>query len=109
MLTIGHRKAVDQARSAEAQRRRDTPYEVREQRATYDGTIEEAHRNLEGQRGRKGLEALTDTQRGALELAYSGGYTHKEVAVLLDIPFGTAKTRTRDGQIRLRDNLGLER
>jgi RNA polymerase sigma-70 factor, ECF subfamily len=109
MLTIGHRKAVDRVRSAEAQSRRDTAYEVREQQAPYDVTVEDAHRNLDAQRVRKGLDTLTDTQRGALELAYFGGYTHKEVAVLLDIPVGTAKTRIRDGLIRLRDTLGLER
>ena len=72
-------------------------------------TAEDAHRNLDAQRVRKGLDTLTETQRGALELAYFGGYTHREVAVMLDIPVGTAKTRIRDGLIRLRDTLGLER
>jgi RNA polymerase sigma-70 factor (ECF subfamily) len=109
MLTIAHRKAVDRVRSAEAQSRRDTSYEAREQDTPYDMTAEDAHRNLDAQRVRKGLDTLTETQRGALELAYFGGYTHREVAALLDIPIGTAKTRIRDGLIRLRDTLGLER
>jgi RNA polymerase sigma-70 factor (ECF subfamily) len=108
LMTIGHRKAVDRVRAAEATRRRDTAYEARDQVAPFDQTVEDAHRNLDAQRVRRALETLTKSQRGALELAYFGGYTHREVAAMLDLPLGTAKTRIRDGLIRLRDTLGLE-
>src|SRR5450631_463216 len=108
LMTIGHRKAVDRVRSAEATRRRDTAYEARDHAAPFDQTGEEAHRNLDAQRVHRALGTLTETQRGALELAYFGGYTHREVAAMLDLPLGTAKTRIRDALIRLRDTLGLE-
>lgn len=48
------------------------------------------------------LKELTETQREALVLAYFGGRTYREVAEELQIPEGTAKTRLRDGLMRLR-------
>jgi len=108
LMTIGHRKAVDRVRSAEATRRRDTAYQVLDQDAPFDQTVEDAHRNLDAQRVHRALGTLTEAQRGAVELAYFGGYTHREVAAMLELPLGTAKTRIRDGLIRLRDTLGLQ-
>jgi RNA polymerase sigma-70 factor (ECF subfamily) len=108
LMTIAHRRAVDRVRSAEASSRRDTSYHQQNQGIDHDSTAEAATQNMEGRRVRQALGSLTETQRGALELAYFGGYTHNEVATMLGIPLGTAKTRIRDGLIRLRDTLGVE-
>ncbi|GGF53980.1 RNA polymerase sigma factor SigK [Marmoricola endophyticus] len=108
MMTITHRRAVDRVRSAEAATRRDATYHEQNQTVEHDETAEAVARNLEGARVRQALTSLTETQRGAVQLAYFGGYTHTEVAGLLGIPLGTAKTRIRDGLIRLRDALGVE-
>ena len=107
MLTIVHRKAVDRVRSAEASTRRDTSYHQGNQPVEHDTTAEAAEASLEARRVRGALKALTQVQREALELAYFGGYTHTEVAKMLDLPVGTAKTRIRDGLIRLRDAMGV--
>jgi RNA polymerase sigma-70 factor, ECF subfamily len=107
ILTIVHRKAVDRVRSAEASSRRDTTYHQENQVVDHDTTADAAHASLEARRVRGALTDLTEVQREALELAYFGGYTHTEVAALLDLPVGTAKTRIRDGLIRLRDTMGV--
>ncbi len=107
LLTIVHRKAVDRVRSAEASSRRDTHYEYDNQSVAHDATAEAVEASMEARRVRTALGELTAVQREALELAYFGGYTHTEVASMLDLPVGTAKTRIRDGLIRMRDALGV--
>lgn len=107
LLTITHRKAVDRVRSAESASRRDTTYHLQNQPVDHDSTAEAAQVSLEAHRVRGALAALTEAQREAIGLAYLGGYTHTEVATMLDLPVGTAKTRIRDGLIRLRDTLGV--
>jgi RNA polymerase sigma-70 factor, ECF subfamily len=107
LLTIGHRKAVDRVRAAEASSRRDTKYHDQTQPVPHDATSESVQASLEAQRVRHAMQSLTEAQREAIGLAYFGGYTHSEVAKLLDLPIGTAKTRIRDGLIRLRDTMGV--
>ena len=107
LLTITHRKAVDRVRSAEASSRRDTTYQQHNQPVEHDSTAEAAEASLEARRVRDAMAALTEVQREAVGLAFLGGYTHTEVATMLDLPVGTAKTRIRDGMIRLRDALGV--
>jgi RNA polymerase sigma-70 factor, ECF subfamily len=107
LLTIVHRRAVDRVRSAEAVTRRDVTYHQKNEPVAHDATAEAAEASLEAHRVRTAMQELTPIQREALELAYFGGYTHTEVATMLDLPVGTAKTRIRDGLIRMRDALGV--
>ena len=107
LLTIVHRKAVDRVRSAEAAAARDEAWNRESAPTEHDQTAEEAHASLDAARVRHAVATLTDVQRRAVELTYFGGYTHTEVATLLDVPLGTAKTRVRDGLIRLRDLMGV--
>ena len=107
LLTITHRRAVDRVRAAEAATRRDATYHHQNRPVDHDATAEAAQASLEAHRVRTAMRTLTEVQREALGLAYFGGYTHTEVATMLDLPVGTAKTRIRDGLIRLRDALGV--
>ena len=54
---------------------------------------------------RGALETLPDEQRRAIELAYFGGFTHSEIAEMLDVPIGTVKGRMRLGLEKMRDQL----
>lgn len=107
LCTIAHRRAVDTVRSSEAARRRDSAEGLRVMDEQVVDVQEEGVMRVEGQRVRTAMRSLTPLQSDAIRLAYFGGYTHREVASLLDIPVGTAKTRIRDGMIVLRDRLGV--
>lgn len=107
VTTIAHRRAVDRVRSeqrsAERQRRAASPL------IAYDEVTETVEGNLDRERVRRCLGSLTELQREAITLAYYGGYTYREVAGLLGVAAGTVSTRMRDGLIRLRDCLGVQR
>lgn len=106
--TIAHRRAVDRVRSEQSRRDREDRDHDRRVDDTSDTTSEQVLDRLDHSRVRKALDALSDSQREAVTMAYYQGRTYREVAVLLDIPEGTAKTRIRDGLIRLRDHLGAD-
>ena len=93
IITMAHRRAVDRVRSVRASQDRAVSAGVREVAPLPDETAETVERRFE--------------QRRALELSYYSGFTHREVAEAIDVPLGTAKTRIRDGMIRLRDELGV--
>jgi RNA polymerase sigma-70 factor (ECF subfamily) len=109
VLTMAHRRAVDRVRSAQAAADRDERVGELARTPAYDEVAEVVETRLEQEQVRRALGTLTDLQREAVTLAYYGGYTYREVAVLLDVPLGTVKTRLRDGLIRLRDTLGVDR
>lgn len=103
--TLAHRRAIDRVRSEQSTRNRqdrDANQVVRE----HDVVAAEVESTMDQARVRRALTQLSDLQREAVELAYFGGHTYREVAVLLGIAEGTVKSRIRDGMIRLRDELG---
>jgi RNA polymerase sigma factor (sigma-70 family) len=51
---------------------------------------------------RKIINNLKEEQKTLIELSYFQGFTHEEIAKLLNIPLGTVKTRIRGALIQLR-------
>ena len=107
MLTMAHRRAVDRIRASQAGRDRDLKIGVRDLDTAYDSVTESVEIRIEHERVERALGRLTELQRQAVKLAYYGGYSHSEVAAMLQVPIGTVKTRLRDGMIRLRDEMGV--
>ena len=59
-----------------------------------------------GRMVREVLAVLTPAEREAIERAFFGEQTYREVALELDEPLGTIKTRIRSGLVKLRSALG---
>jgi RNA polymerase sigma-70 factor (ECF subfamily) len=93
-----HRRAVDAVRTDVRRRAREDRYDLFERRTGCSDFAEDAS---EAEAIRAAIARLPDAQRAAVELAYWGGRTTREVAVELDIPEGTAKSRLRLAQQKL--------
>lgn len=105
IATLGHRRAVDRVRSEQAARDRDDRVARRDQPAAFDHVADEIEVRLDHWQVRRALGELSERQREAIELAYFGGHTYRDVAAVLGIPEGTAKSRLRDGLLQLRQAL----
>jgi RNA polymerase sigma-70 factor (ECF subfamily) len=63
----------------------------------------------QGRQLRDALAVLTPGERQAFEIAFFSELTYQEVAVRLNQPLGTVKTRVRSGLSKLRQVLGQKR
>lgn len=97
--TLAHRRAVDHVRREEARRRRAIKDGARPE--TTPDVEEMAMALVTAERVRSALAMLPDEQRRAIQLAYFGGKTYRQVAEVLGIPEGTAKSRLRLGLRRI--------
>ncbi len=104
LLTQAHSRAVDFVRSDSARRRREDTDTVRMAEAGYD--VEREVWDLAmADHVKDAMAVLPEDERRAIELAYFGGHSYREVAVMLDQPEGTIKSRIRVGLRRLRQEL----
>lgn len=100
LMTIAHSRSVDVIRSESSRRMREERDHL--EVATSGPSIEEEVIDMHiAENVRKALEGLTPDERVAIELAYFGGQSYREVAVTLDQPEGTIKSRIRTGMKRL--------
>jgi RNA polymerase sigma-70 factor, ECF subfamily len=106
VLGIVHNRAIDALRrSLVHDRRRETAEGIEERQEAPERTEVEAARREEARNVRSALEALPEEQRRTIELAYFGGFSHSQIAELLDEPIGTIKGRMRLGLDKLRHQL----
>jgi RNA polymerase sigma-70 factor (ECF subfamily) len=108
LLAIVHNQAIDQLRSSASRRRMQEKVEATAPRFQPSEAFAESWRNAQRELVREALKGLPEEQLKVLELAYFGGYTRKEIAVLLDLPLGTVKGRMRLGLKKMRGLLLLE-
>ncbi|MFD9950164.1 RNA polymerase sigma factor [Nonomuraea sp. NPDC059023] len=97
LLSIAHRRAVDHLR---VRRLSTVSLDVVADPPGQDGRVD-IERLADRDRVRQALAVLPDPQREAIELAYYGELSQREIAERLHVPLGTVKARTARGLHRL--------
>ena len=107
VLGLVHNRAVDAFRHRAAKEGPDVAEPGDDEGiASTEGAGVEAAGREEGRELRGALARLPVEQRRVIELAYFGGFTHNQIAEMLDLPAGTVKGRMRLGLAKLRQALG---
>ena len=104
LLAQAHGRSVDLLRSESSRRRREETDARRTATSGYD--VEHEVWDLAvADHVKEAVAVLPVEERRAIELAYFGGHTYREVAQMLNQPEGTVKSRIRAGMRRLATEL----
>lgn len=107
VLGVVHHRAIDVLRrNLRHDKRRASDEGIEERFEAADRTDVAAARREEAAEVREALAALPAEQSKVIELAYFGGFSHSEIANMLQTPVGTVKGRIRLGLEKLRGQLG---
>jgi RNA polymerase sigma-70 factor (ECF subfamily) len=107
ILTLVRNRAIDALRHASVTTSRDVhDGALSAALPTLERTDAEVERRSEAELVRDALRDLPGDQQRVIELAFFGGFTHTEIAVMLGLPAGTVKGRMRLGLTKLRAALG---
>ncbi|HEX8101488.1 MAG TPA: sigma-70 family RNA polymerase sigma factor [Solirubrobacteraceae bacterium] len=108
VLGIVHHRAIDALRrSTVHDRRRASDEGIEERFESGERTDAEVARREEARTVRGAMETLPPEQSQVIELAYFGGFTHTEIAEMLQTPIGTIKGRMRLGLEKMRNQLRM--
>lgn len=106
LLGVVHNRAIDALRRTTVHQRHQTSDEQAAERLEApERTDAEVARREEARSMRALLDELPDEQRRVIELAYFGGFTHDQIAQMLDLPLGTVKGRMRLALEKMRANI----
>jgi RNA polymerase sigma-70 factor (ECF subfamily) len=104
LLSIVHHRAVDALRRRNPRERREISDDrLAEQLESPRRTDEQVADRQQADAVRGLLAGLPAEQREVIELAYFRGFTHTEIADVVDAPLGTVKGRMRLALDKLRD------
>jgi RNA polymerase sigma-70 factor (ECF subfamily) len=107
VLAVVHHRAIDALRrNIRHDSRRASDEGLEERFEAKERTDVQAARREEAAEVQKALATLPSDQCRAIELAYFGGFSHSEIATMLEMPIGTVKGRIRLGLEKLRGQLG---
>jgi RNA polymerase sigma-70 factor (ECF subfamily) len=107
MLGIVHNRAIDSLRrNLRHDSHRASDEGIEERFEAKERTELQAAHSEEAAEVRSALDGLPEEQSKAIELAYFGGFSHSEIATMLEMPIGTVKGRIRLGLEKLRGQLG---
>jgi RNA polymerase sigma-70 factor (ECF subfamily) len=102
-LGVAHNRTVDVLRRDNVHsRRRASDEGIEDTLEATEHTDDQAIDKVASGEMRGALQELPTDQRRVIELAYFGGFTHNEIASMLEMPLGTVKGRMRLGLERLR-------
>ena len=105
LLTIVRNRGIDRLRAARPTLDLTEADEQSHLRTGANPTWEAAIARRSAAELRLALAGLPDEQRQAIELADFGGNTYREIAVLTNVPLGTANGRLRLALAKLREAL----
>ncbi|GAB3562234.1 ECF RNA polymerase sigma factor SigK [Spelaeicoccus albus] len=109
LITIAHRRAVDKVRSERARSDREDRYESASAAVAHDEVAEAVAQHSEAEQVMSCMGTLTDSQRESITLAYYAGLTYRQVAERVHAGLPAVKSRIRDGLLRLKKCLGVNR
>jgi RNA polymerase sigma-70 factor (ECF subfamily) len=107
VLGVVHNRAIDLFRRESVRTGQDVNAEgIVERMPAPEDTAGEVQSREDAGEVRTALRELPTEQRQVIELAYFGGFTHTQIASMLQLPAGTVKGRMRLGLTKLRMALG---